>query len=525
MLTAIREKLCFADESRQNECMATLNRRLPCLESLAACDGAGTEELARAFVQLVWELEKYCHSVRDYPVESVFSPNYDVYRVLGLALGEHLFHGDRDRLQAFICMAMDRNIMWPRFGFLMLAHMALEDKKYEAAYAYSKQAHASYAHCGASYRTFYECWQACHDAGIKVQERYPLPADFEGHFCPYPFEWLVIRNEGDTIKLAPCRTSLWMAYAKSYPAEALLHPQTMPDFWNSREFQEIRRSILDGDFSYCSKLRCPILLNLSKKEDITDPYLRNIIDNRQLILPEGPRTIVCSYDEICNLTCPSCRRHKINPGKRLIDAFDRMADHFILPLVNPKTKFILLNASGEALASPHSLRLLNALPFDTCPDLEIHLMTNGELLASRWERLGPARAHVARLYISLDGISRETYEHYRRGGKLERFLDSMKFASRLRKNGDVKEIHAVMTIYPGNMREAKDIFEFCKQHGFDVFHINKFQNWGTLSPEEFMTMDVWNDKHPDYEEWVEIYHQLMDKKRWGIMKVIFSNLL
>ena len=33
------------------------------------------------------------------------------------------------------------------------------------------------------------------------------------------------------------------------------------DVWNSSGAQEIRRSILDGDYSYCSRTLCPMIAN------------------------------------------------------------------------------------------------------------------------------------------------------------------------------------------------------------------------------------------------------------------------
>ena len=185
-----------------------------------------------------------------------------------------------------------------------------------------------------------------------------------------------------------------------------------------------------------------------------------------------------------------------------------MADRFIIPMISPEIDHILLNCSGEALASPHTLRLLNALPFEKCPQLKIHLMSNGELLAERWDRLGPAADHVSVLILSFDGITEETYTHFRRGGNLKRFLSGMEFASRLRQENRVSHVSAVMTIFAGNMHEAIPIYEFCNDHGFDALMINKFQNWGTFSAEEFARMDVWNGNHPRHEEWNSIFNEL-----------------
>ena len=500
----ITDSLLFYNDAGKPAVFQDLQETLPGLMQ----ETESSPDLAKNFVELVWRVEKHCHSLKEYPVESVFRPNFDVYRSVGLEIASTIFQGDLKKIEAFICQAMENGVMWGRFGHLMLASLLRSNGRLEEAYSHARAANDAFSQCGASYRAHYECWDACRKAGLPVQENFPAQEKIQKKFCSLPFEFLSIRNDGEKIILAPCQTSLWMSYAKTYPSALLNSEKEMPDFWNSTEFQELRRSILDGDFTYCSKVRCPKLLHLEDADSVTEPRLRDIIDNRRLFLPQGPKVLVLGYDETCNLTCPSCRKHPVVPSPALRHAFDTMADRFIIPMISPEIDHILLNCSGEALASPHTLRLLNALPFEKCPQLKIHLMSNGELLAERWDRLGPAADHVSVLILSFDGITEETYTHFRRGGNLKRFLSGMEFASRLRQENRVSHVSAVMTIFAGNMHEAIPIYEFCNDHGFDALMINKFQNWGTFSAEEFARMDVWNGNHPRHEEWNSIFNEL-----------------
>src|SRR5574337_685764 len=90
-----------------------------------------------------------------------------------------------------------------------------------------------------------------------------------------------------------------------------LRYQSAEQVWNSKEAQEIRRSILDGSFKYCDHSKCPFLQTIIKPvervEDVTDEDLRMVIEKKLTILPYGPREINCSYDKSCNLSCPTCR--------------------------------------------------------------------------------------------------------------------------------------------------------------------------------------------------------------------------
>ncbi len=498
--------LVFYDNIGKHRAEHDLQQSLP--ELISLCSEADQCALAKLFVNLVWKIEKQCHSIVDIPIESVFRPNYDVYRYLGLSLAKFLFDGDDKKIIIFIEYAIKSGIMWPRFGHLMLATLYLNHNKPIDAYEHAQKAHAAFGQDGAANRILYECWDACRKAGISTQENFPLPENIQQGFCSQPFEYLVIRNDGKSILLAPCCTSFWLPYGKTYQYNTL--DAEIKNFWNSYEFQEIRRSILDGEFTYCSKVRCPFFTKIIDRKMVKNGRLRHIIDNHSTYIEDGPKIIVCTYDETCNLSCPSCRSHKIAATSEQRKNYDTMADKFILPIITPQTDHILVNGSGEAFASAHTMRLIRSLPFDNCPNLKVHLMSNGELLADRWHSLGQATNHIEKLILSFDGISKETYEKYRRGGHLDRFLKSITFASQLRKNGTISSLVAVMTIFSGNMHEAISIYEFCNDHNFDSFVINKFQNWGTFSAEEFMQMDVWNSNHIQHKEWNFIFNKLKE---------------
>ena len=98
------------------------------------------------------------------------------------------------------------------------------------------------------------------------------------------------------------------------------------DVYNSPKAQQIRQSILDGEFSYCVKEQCPHIQNgtLPDVDDIlnndtfqwdgmdipTEKY-RDIILNSKTT-GDGPEFMHLSYDESCNLSCPSCRTCKVS---------------------------------------------------------------------------------------------------------------------------------------------------------------------------------------------------------------------
>lgn len=516
----LASKLRFYDDGNRLTFKNMMTARFSGLKETFRKNSGQYDEFLKDFVNLVWKLEKLCHSVAEYPVESTFRPNYDVYRIVGLDILREII-GEDKAIRKVISTGIEKKIIFPRFGHLMLADLARSREDWEAFYNHAKKAHSAFAQCGASYRMMHEAWEKCRQNGIKTEE-FPSDALLKDKFCAYPFKFLTIRNDGKKINLSPCYSSLWMAYAKTISPEKTVAGAA--DFWNCEEFRELRRSILDGDYSYCSKLRCPRILNLPRKEDIKDPELRKIIDGNETEIELQPESVVLAYDETCNLACPSCRSGHLKISPDLIENFDAVADSFIIPLVEKGVKLITCNCSGEALASPHTLRFLNKLDFGKCPDLKIDLMSNGELLPSRWDKMGEAANCVRSLIISFDAITEETYMA-NRGGDFKKFMAGLEFAARLKEDGIIDSLIAVCTLYENNMPEILDIYRFCDLNGFDTLVLNKFQNWGTFTNEEFERMDIWHARHPKHHEWLRIHGDLNEVARKGKTRLYSTNLL
>ncbi len=70
----------------------------------------------------------------------------------------------------------------------------------------------------------------------------------KGKFCPKPFERFELQENGSVYLCCPG----WLPR----PA-GNLNSDSAARIWNSDQAQAIRRSILDGDFSYCNKALCP----------------------------------------------------------------------------------------------------------------------------------------------------------------------------------------------------------------------------------------------------------------------------
>ena len=318
--------------------------------------------------------------------------------------------------------------------------------------------------------------------------------DYSNLFCDMPFLNLRLGNSPkDKSKLIPssiCLCGVWLPIALEDDPS-----------WNSEDYKEIRRSILDGSYKYCNEALCVHLRDgtLPKKDEISDPYLRSIIDNNLLELPKGPTRLMLSYDFGCNLACPSCRPTVCNNDVETTDILDEAADKQIFPLLN-EAKELAISQSGEALASKHSMRILKSITPEKYPDLKVELYTNMALFSrSKWNELGNSAKSIKKLFISIDGATKETLEKLRYGLKWERLLDALKFARELRINGDIENIFLSFLLQRDNYLEMPALLKMASEHCIDEIMISPLVSHGSYTQQEFQDVNICDPKNPLFE--------------------------
>ena len=129
--------------------------------------------------------------------------------------------------------------------------------------------------------------------------------DTTGFFCSQPFTNLEVNDRGEV------RTCC--AYWMNQTLGNITFDKTENGL-NSGTAQDIRKSILDGSFSYCNKKTCPRIQSIPKGgdgtlqriEDIEDEHLLDIIKNKETKI-DSIKYVNFLWDLSCNLRCPSCR--------------------------------------------------------------------------------------------------------------------------------------------------------------------------------------------------------------------------
>lgn len=328
-------------------------------------------------------------------------------------------------------------------------------------------------------------------------------------FCSKPFRWFEVSGwyqpKGDVFMCCPT----WLDTPIGN-----IQTQTVNDIWNGKKAQEIRNSILDGSFKFCNHSRCPFLQTESspveRVDEVKDPELRHIIDNRLTVLPYGPREINCAFDKSCNLACPSCRTEVIverddNNREQILRIRDKIRTEAL-----KDADLLYITGSGDPFGSPFFREWLQTMKRDEMPKLKrIRLHTNAQMWTPKvWNSIPQEiREVITSTEISIDAATQETYAVNRRGGDFGKLLRNLEFISLLRHRGPLESVTISMVVQNNNFMEMPAFVQLGKGYAFDIVYFSRLVDWGTFAPEEFKRRAVHLPRHRRHAAFVEVLGQ------------------
>lgn len=387
-----------------------------------------------------------------------------------------------------------------RAALLVHADILLEKGELDPAIETIQRALRIQAVCPSAQQLLFRAYQAKRDAGSKDEALNVLDYDLKDKFCKVPFEQLSTGWEGNA---HACACPAWVPF----PIGNILTAESADDIWNSDGAVEIRRSILDGDFSYCSRTLCSFITaqKLPRKDEITNPLFRSYIDNHTTTITESPLELDLSYDRTCNLACPSCRTGIIGSTDHEQDAYSQAKDRVILPLLKKLDGSLYISGGGEAFASKHCRSILAVLNRRDYPGLYLHLITNAQLLTpQRWSDFPDLPEMIGTLSVSIDAAKADTYEKLRRPGKWSPLMKNLEFIAKMRRSGDIRGFWINFVVQKDNYREMLDFVELGTQLGVDQIWFQRVTNYGAYDEATFAEIDITSPQHPDHDKLLEI---------------------
>lgn len=394
----------------------------------------------------------------------------------------------------------ETNSYYSRIVSIVLGEFQLKNKQYDDAIGLAKKSLASNSLCLTSQDLLYRACKAKVEAGGSLgQDDVVALYDLKDRFCPKPFETLVAGYGGNSFL---CSCAAWLPVGVGN----VLNDESHDDIWNSEAAQEIRRSVLEGDFSYCSRTLCPFIKqnSLPKKSEITDPQMRQYIDNKTVEVPEAPKLFVLAYDRSCNLACPSCRSEVIAANAKEQETMNQALKRVILPLLEKMDGRCFMTSDGDPFASKHYRSILANLTKSQYPNLKVSILTNGLMLSPKmWDSLSGVEL-VDRIFVSIDAATPETYAQVRYPGNFANLLPNLEFLGSLRREKVIDTLSFNFVVQSKNFREMKEFVQLGLDIGVTTIHFQRMLNVTSSPNEQFLLNDVGDPSNPHYQELLEI---------------------
>jgi hypothetical protein len=313
--------------------------------------------------------------------------------------------------------------------------------------------------------------------------------------CPLPFERFDIGPSGDVLVCCGHWLPTSIGNFIKDPVDGVL---------NSARAHKIRESMTDGSYKYCNHLECGTMAqgSLPRREDLHHPRTRKAVAEQNYRL-DGVDEIMFAFDQTCNLSCPSCRTHRITEKASQTTEKVKAVEEKLLPLL-PSLRILHINPAGELFGSRPSRKLLELIDDTRCPELVLDIISNGTLFSeAEWNKFPGIHNKVRSVRISIDAASKETFETLRRLGVWDVFVENMRFLRRLRSSGVIPQLKFSFTYQLGNFREMRAFVDFCDEMLADFAIFERLQNIA-FTHEEYKARAVHYPDHAIYAEFIEV---------------------
>jgi len=200
-------------------------------------------------------------------------------------------------------------------------------------------------------------------------------------------------------------------------------------------------------------------------------YILNRLEKRMRkpVLRSMPVNILIEPCNVCNLKCPGCItgiRHDEAINRQMLDL-----EHFrrIFGQIKEYVFNISLYNWGEPFLNKNIFSIIESASASGCATT-VHSNFN-VFDASMAEKAVASR--LTHIYLSIDGATQETYEIYRRGGRLSRVIENVRLL--VARKQSVKSRFPILTwkylVFPHNVHEIESARRMAEELKVDAFEL------------------------------------------------------
>lgn len=307
-------------------------------------------------------------------------------------------------------------------------------------------------------------------------------------FCSKPFEEFEIDVDGKCY----CCCRWWN---NSYCLGNILE-QNIEEIWNGEAAQELRRSILDGDYKYCNIKEClPSYSDEVKYEKVTN----------------YPLEISFCYDYSCSAKCVFCNDSVRIMSKEESSKWDSIIDEKLIPLLI-NAKYVRLSMVGELFASSHSMNLVQKIS-EQYPDIKFEIVSNGILASEENIKKLNIKGKIASIKFSIPSFNKSTYKKLVRNGNFEAVKKNIKYISSLHKNNEIPDFRLNFIISSVNYKEIIEYTKYAEELGaqVDCLLLDK-KDESTTFLKNYDRYNIASPNHPEYNHFIDILNSEELKK-------------
>lgn len=322
-------------------------------------------------------------------------------------------------------------------------------------------------------------------------------------YCPSPFQEMEIHATGEVYTCCP-------NWNKFYSI-GNIYKDNVENIWNSDKAKELRKRVLNNDYSLCDKMGCNHLINhcFATKYDI----------EHKEEMQEYPKVVKFVYDKECNIACKICRNKLDRLTDEELETLNSKIDNFFLPILQ-HAQVLIINAKGDPFGSRHS-RLLIKKAAERYPNLKFDFHTNGILCnETHFKNLNITPERIENIRISIHAATAKTYAKTVPNGEFyfPHLVENLKYLGKLQqKYGFGFFIHFVVTA--DNYYEIPLFIELAKEvNASPRFWEFRKENCAYMIEENLY---ISRKEHPEHEKLAEVMQNPEVKK----IKEYFSPVL
>ncbi len=305
-------------------------------------------------------------------------------------------------------------------------------------------------------------------------------------YCKRPFEEIEIHAGGEVYTCCPN----W----NKYYSIGNIYKDTIEEVWNSEKAQELRKRVMNNDYSLCDQngcIYCSQSLFMTNYNTVCEP-----------IMKDYPLVVKFCYDYECNIACSICRKEITRLSNEELKILNSKIDTFFLPILK-SAKFLIINSAGDPFGSRHS-RLVIQKAAKEYPDLQFDFHTNGILCDERnLKKLNITPEKIAKFRISIHAATAKTYAKLIPHGEkyFRKIMENLEYLKKIRQKHYFKiYIHFVVTKY--NYKEMPDFVRLAKSYNATAcFWEFRHENCSYHNTDD---LNVTDPSHPLHQDFLKV---------------------